>query len=76
WKKTSFRLKFLSRSILNWHTTRGLLSILASNPLLDEILSAQPNLPCKLHRPYLAANMNKSACLSALSDHYDLIIQR
>lgn len=76
WKKTSFRLKFLSRSILNWHTTHGLLSILASNPLLDEILSVQPNLPCKLHRPYLAANMKKSACLSALIDHYDLIIQR
>ena len=26
------------------------LNTLASNPLLEEILSAQPNLPCKLHR--------------------------
>ncbi|CAI0855883.1 VirK/YbjX family protein [Serratia ficaria] len=76
WKKTSFRLKFLSRSLLNWRTTRGLLSTLAANPLLDEILRAQPNLPCKLHRPYLAANMNKIECLFALRDHYDLLVQR
>lgn len=76
WKKTSFRLKFLGRSLLNWRTTSGLLSTLASNPLLEEILSAQPNLPCKLHRPYLAANMSKIECLFALRDHYDLIAQR
>ncbi len=76
WKKTSFRLKFLGRSLLNWRTTSGLLSTLASNPLLEEILSAQPNLPCKLHRPYLAANMSKIECLFALRDHYDLIVQR
>ncbi|MEX0632992.1 VirK/YbjX family protein [Serratia ureilytica] len=38
--------------------------------------SAQPNLPCKLHRPYLAANMSKIECLFALRDHYDLIAQR
>ena len=74
--KTSFRLKFLGRSLLNWRTTSGLLSTLASNPLLEEILSAQPNLPCKLHRPYLAANMSKIECLFALRDHYDLIAQR
>lgn len=76
WKKPSFRLKFLSRSLLSWSTTRGLLNTLANNPLLDEILSAQPNLPCKLHRPYLAANMSRLECLFALRDHYDLIAQR
>lgn len=76
WSKTTFRLKFLGRSLFNWRTTSGLLSTLAANPLLDEILSAQPNLPCKLHRPYLAANMNKIECLFALRDHYDLLVQR
>ena len=45
-------------------------------PAAGEILSAQPNLPCKLHRPYLAANMSKIECLFALRDHYDLIAQR
>ncbi|WP_262016689.1 VirK/YbjX family protein [Serratia liquefaciens] len=76
WKKTSFRLKFIGRSLFCWRTTSGLLSTLASNPLLDEILNAQPNLPCKLHRPYLAANMSKIECLFALRDHYDLSTQR
>ena len=76
WKKTSFRLKFVGRSLFSWRTTSGLLNMLASNPLLDEILSAQPNLPCKLHRPYLAANMSKIEGLFALRDHYDLSKQR
>lgn len=76
WKKTSFRLKFIARSLFCWRTTSGLLSTLASNPLLNEILNAQPNLPCKLHRPYLAANMSKIECLFALRDHYDLSLQR
>ncbi|MGB8666412.1 MAG: DUF535 family protein, partial [Serratia inhibens] len=76
WKKTSFRLKFIGRSLFSWHATGALLNTLASNPLLDDILNAQPNLPCKLHRPYLAANMNKIECLFALRDHYDLSAQR
>ncbi|MFC0229213.1 VirK/YbjX family protein [Serratia aquatilis] len=76
WEKTSFRLKFLCRSLLCWSTTHALLDMLAANPLLDEILSAQPGLPCKLHRPYLAANMSRIECLFALRDHYDLIAQR
>ncbi|CAI1555212.1 Protein of uncharacterised function (DUF535) [Serratia quinivorans] len=76
WKKTSFRLKFIGRSLFRWPTTSALLNTLASNPLLDEILKAQPNLPCKLHRPYLAANMSKIESLFALRDHYALSKQR
>jgi hypothetical protein len=76
WKKTSFRLKFIGRSLIRWPTTSALLNTLASNPLLDEILKAQPNLPCKLHRPYLAANMSKIESLFALRDHYALSKQR
>ncbi|CAI1554742.1 Protein of uncharacterised function (DUF535) [Serratia quinivorans] len=76
WKKTSFRLKFIGRSLFRWPTTSALLNTLASNPLLDEILKAQPNLPCKLHRPYLAANMSKIENLFALRDHYALSKQR
>ncbi|CAI0895853.1 VirK/YbjX family protein [Serratia quinivorans] len=76
WKKTSFRLKFIGRSLFRWPTTSALLNTLASNPLVDEILQAQPNLPCKLHRPYLAANMSKIESLFALRDHYALSKQR
>ncbi|HEI8865598.1 VirK/YbjX family protein [Serratia sp. AKBS12] len=76
WHKTAFRLKFISRSLLHWRTTCGLMNTLASNPLREDILRAQPNLPCKLHRPYLAANMTQLEGLFALRDHYDLIAQR
>lgn len=75
WKKKSFRLKFLSRALLSWPATHRLLSMLNSNPLLDEMLAAQPDLPCKLHRPYLAANMKRRDGVSALCDHYALINQ-
>lgn len=76
WKKISFRLKFFGRSLLFWPSTSHLLHTLAGNPLLDDILSAQPSLPCKLHRPYLAANMGRTECLFALHDHYTLMAQR
>lgn len=72
WKKLSFRLKFFARALLSPRLTTQLLGILANNSLLAEILSAQPHLPCKLHRPYLAANMSKSQALCALKDHYSL----
>ncbi|AJW28904.1 hypothetical protein Z042_25600 [Chania multitudinisentens RB-25] len=76
WSKTSFRLKFLSRSLLHWRITHKLLNWLAKHPLLEKILHAQPNLPCKLHRPYLSAYMNQAAGLAALCEHYDFIEQR
>lgn len=76
WRKKSFRLKFFGRSLLFWPSTSGLLHTLASNPQLDAILTAQPSLPCKLHRPYLAANINRTDGLFALRDHYTLTAQR
>jgi len=75
WQKPLYRLKFLSRSMLMPINTRQLLSTLAQNPLLPQILRAQPHLPTKLHRPYLAANMSREACLQALQSHYRLILQ-
>ncbi|QTF06936.1 DUF535 domain-containing protein [Brenneria izadpanahii] len=76
WKKIHFRLKFLCRSLLNWRLTVGLANILASNFLMEKILHMQPDLPCKLHRPYLTAKMNKLERLFALRDHYTLVTQR
>ncbi|WP_413556103.1 MULTISPECIES: VirK/YbjX family protein [unclassified Brenneria] len=76
WKKSLFRLKFLCRSLFCWRITTGLADTLASNFLMEQILQAQPNLPCKLHRPYLTAKMSKLEGLFALRDHYALIAQR
>lgn len=76
WKKLSFRLKFLCRSLFNWRLTISLADILASNLLIEQILHVQPDLPCKLHRPYLTVKMSKLECLFALRDHYTLITQR
>ncbi|WP_407654888.1 VirK/YbjX family protein [Brenneria populi] len=76
WKKLPFRLKFLCRSLFSWHLTMGLSDMLASNFLMERILHAQPDLPCKLHRPYLTSKMSKLESLLALRDHYTLITQR
>ncbi|KAA8998442.1 DUF535 domain-containing protein [Affinibrenneria salicis] len=76
WKKIHFRLKFLCRSLLNWRVTLSLADTLASNFWMEKMLHVQPDLPCKLHRPYLTAKMSKLECLFALRDHYTFITQR
>lgn len=76
WGGNTFRLKFLCRSLLSWRLTLALADFLSSSVLMERILQAQPNLPCKLHRPYLTARMSKLECLFALRDHYTLIVQR
>lgn len=75
WKKRNYRLKFLLRTLIRLPSTRSLLKMLAQYPLLPQVLEAQPYLPSKLHRPYLAANMNREQALTALCDHYRLIQQ-
>lgn len=73
WQFTGYRFKFLLRSALHLRTTRTLLNALVQHPLLPEMMRAQPNLPCKLHRPYLAVNLGTQQALQALCDHYQLI---
>ncbi len=74
WRNAGYRRKFMLRSAASPFTTGRLLSTLAQQPLLDELLHAQPGLPCRLHRPYLSVNFNRKDSLNALCFHYQTLI--
>ncbi|MFZ4832650.1 VirK/YbjX family protein [Rouxiella sp. Mn2063] len=76
WRKLSYRLKFLGRSLVYPRSTLVLLNNLAQFPQSNEILSAQPTLPVKLHRPYMSANFSRSMALQSICAHYNYINQR
>ncbi|WP_337064832.1 VirK/YbjX family protein [Rouxiella badensis] len=70
WSKPFYRIKFLARCLVYPRSTLKLMNDIASHPLKDEILMAQPTLPCKVHRPYLAVNMTREQHVKGLRDHY------
>lgn len=73
WRKPAFRFKFLARTLIYPQVTLALLDELANNPQLGTLLQSQPDLPCKLHRPYLSANLSKRQGLQAIKEHYRLV---
>lgn len=76
WNKPAYRFKFLMRSLLYPLATLRVMNQLANHPLREEILQAQPTLPCKVHRPYLAVNMTREQHVSGLCDHYRFVRER
>jgi len=40
------------------------------------MLSVQPGLPCRLHRPWVSMNMARQNAAEALTTHYQLFAQR
>lgn len=73
WQRTAYRYKFLFRYFCTLPYSAPWLRYLAQSPLLPQMLAAQPGLPCKMHRPYLAANICHKQQLSALLFHYGYI---
>ncbi|MDR0805769.1 MAG: VirK/YbjX family protein [Enterobacteriaceae bacterium] len=73
WEKKSYRTKFLLRSLIFSNQTLPLLKMLVKYPDLDRVLNVQPSLPCKLQRPYLAANLTPKQARKALEIHYQHI---
>lgn len=73
WTNPNYRRKFLLRSLISPVTTARLLSTLAHQPMLTQLLHAHPGLPCRLHRPYLSANFNRKKALNALCFHYQML---
>lgn len=71
WNRTSYRLKFLLRTLWSPRVTLNLLDYLAQHPQRDEILHAMPSLPCKLHRVYQSVNVSRETALSNIIAHYD-----
>ncbi|KOC89003.1 VirK/YbjX family protein [Winslowiella iniecta] len=70
WNRVGYRLKFLLRALTLPHSSHLLLTNLARNERLQMILQAQPALPLKIYRPYLAANLGHQQAVEALSQHY------
>ncbi|WP_038928990.1 DUF535 family protein, partial [Yersinia pestis] len=54
WQEWKFRLKFIIRALISPRLTFNFLILLSKQPFLHSLLRAQPDLPCKLHRPYLS----------------------
>lgn len=73
WEKSSYRLKFFSRSLFMYPITLKWLSILESYPFVDLFLVKQHNLPTKLQRPYLASSLSSKQRFLALKSHYDFL---
>jgi hypothetical protein len=73
WNDPAYRRKFVLRSLASPLTTAQLLTDLSQQPLLQKLLTVQPGLPCRAHRPYLAANFNRKAAVKALSFHYHVL---
>ena len=70
WQNPAYRRKFVLRSLAAPVTTSRLLTRLAKQPRLMQILQAQPGLPCRMHRPWLTVNMERQHALESLSWHY------
>ncbi|WP_410015921.1 VirK/YbjX family protein [Sodalis sp. C49] len=70
WARPVYRCKFMLRYLCTFAYSAPWLAYLAQSPLLPQMLASQPGLPCKLHRPYLAANMRRKQRLDALLFHY------
>ncbi|HEY2454001.1 MAG TPA: VirK/YbjX family protein [Scandinavium sp.] len=75
WKNPAYRRKFMLRSLATPFTTATLLSRLAAQPQLHEMLHVQPGLPCRLHRPWLSMNMPRQNAALALTSHYQILTQ-
>lgn len=70
WRNPAYRRKFMLRSLMTPFSTARLLSNLAQQPQLLQLLQVQPGLPCRLHRPWLSVAINRQQTLQALSWHY------
>ncbi|WP_338704513.1 DUF535 family protein [Escherichia marmotae] len=66
WHRRSFRQKFLLRSLIMPRLSVEWMNELSHWPNLNTLLTRQPRLPVRLHRPYLAANLNRKQLLEAL----------
>jgi len=70
WNKPAYRRKFILRSLAMPFRTLKLMKNLVSQPFLAPMLTAQPGLPCRLHRPYLAVNIPRRETFEAITCHY------
>ena len=76
WQNPAYRRKFVLRSLATPVSTSRLLTNLAKQPRLMQMLQVQPGLPCRLHRPWLTVNMERQHALESLNWHYQTMSRR
>jgi Uncharacterized protein conserved in bacteria len=75
WHQRSFRRKFMLRSLFMPRLTRQWMAEMVKWPDLEDLLLIQPRLPVRLHRPYLAVNLDRHQLLEAVLFHYQMLRQ-
>lgn len=73
WGSFHFRLKFMLRSLIMPFAMYKLLRMITQHQNYEQLLFAQPRLPCRLHRPYLIARLSRKEKLNALVNHYRMM---
>ncbi|HDR2781401.1 TPA: DUF535 domain-containing protein [Enterobacter sichuanensis] len=73
WQNPAYRRKFMLRSLATPISTARLLTSLAKQPRLMQMLQVQPGLPCRLHRPWLTVKMDRQHALESLNWHYQTL---
>lgn len=76
WQSPKFRRKYLLRGLLLPVPTYTLLTMLTRHPHYEQLLSSQPRLPCRNHRPYLTNRLGRQAGARAVILHYQHITER
>lgn len=76
WQNPAYRRKFMLRSLMTPFSTTRLLSELAKQPRLMQMLQVQPGLPCRLHRPWLTVDMDRRQALESLTWHYQTMTRQ
>ncbi|WP_239510042.1 VirK/YbjX family protein [Enterobacter cloacae] len=75
WLTSSFRAKFLLRSLVFPVTTFRYLHHLSELPCMSQALRRQGLLPAKIHRPYLCSGFSVSQRAKAVIAHYNFVNQ-
>lgn len=73
WHAKNYRVKFALRTLLAPVTTIKLLENIAAIPSCQDVLLAQPRLPCKLHHPYLNVHFKRQDAVKAIGEHYQMM---
>lgn len=54
-------------------STRKILKFITDHPHYEQLLAAQPRLPCRLHRPYLSTSLKRREGAEAIVYHYQIM---
>ncbi|MEG2568697.1 MAG: DUF535 family protein, partial [Acinetobacter sp.] len=70
WQSARFRARFFLRGLMMPVLTFRLLKIITQHPFYESLLSSQPRLPCRIHRPYLTNKLSRKERVAAIVYHY------